>query len=87
MMTTSENLNVSMHPSMNPTSIALCIDWKYGNKDECIFNNNNEIARDVCGRNTLNNGDWNNPTSEDQFLSTMTKTNKTHEQGGVLFSM
>ena len=36
MTTTSENLTVSMCPSMNPTSIALCMDWKHGNKYECL---------------------------------------------------
>ena len=87
MVITSENLIVSMCLSINPTSIALCMDWKHGNKDECLFNNDDEIARDVCGRNTLSNGDWNNLASEDQFLSTMTKVHKTCEQGGALFSM
>ena len=82
MIITLENLQVSMHPSINPVSIALHMDWKHGNKDKHLFNNNNEIARDVCGRHIFNNGDWNNRTIKDQFLSTMTKLHKTCEQGG-----
>ena len=57
MIITLENLKFSMCPSINPVCIALHMDWKYGNKDECLFNNKNEIARDVCGRHVFNNGD------------------------------
>ena len=71
-----------MHPSINPMSIALRMDWKHGKKDECLLNHNKEIARDVCGRQMLNNGDGNNPTSKDQFLTTITKLHTTRDQSG-----
>ena len=58
------------------------MDWKYGKKDEYLFNNDKEIVRDAYGRQNLNNGDWDNPTSKDQFLTTTTKLHTMCDQSG-----
>ena len=71
-----------MYPSINPVNVVLFMDWKHGNKDEHLFNNDNEIVCDVNGMCIFNNGGWNGPTSKHHFLTTMTKLHKTYEQGG-----
>ena len=77
-----ENVAVSMCPSINPRTIALFIDWKFGTKNEILHDHNNKAVVDVDGNVVLNNGDWHNPGNKDQLLSVVSKLHETCNQGG-----
>ena len=51
------NLIVSMCPSMEPKPTVFCVDWKYGGKNIFCGIIKNEIVRDACRSQVLNNGD------------------------------
>ena len=55
-------------------------------KNHVLCNGKNEIVHDVRENPVLNNGDWKNLTSKDQFLTTVSKFHSTHNKTGEHFS-